>query len=48
MSFLNKHNLISDVQNSFRVKKSIYTAVESFLEDILIAIDKKRFSWAYF
>jgi hypothetical protein len=48
MSFPNNHNLISDAQNGFRVKKSTYTAIQSFLEDILIATDKKQFAMGIF
>jgi hypothetical protein len=48
MSFLNKHNLISDVQNGFRVMNSTCTAIQSFLEDILIVLDKKQFTMGIF
>jgi hypothetical protein len=41
VSFLNKHNFISDAQNGFRGKKSTYTAIQTFIEDILIALDNK-------
>jgi hypothetical protein len=44
VSFLNKYNLISDAQNGFREKKSTYTAIETFIEDILTALDNKRFA----
>jgi hypothetical protein len=42
VSFLNKYNLISDAQNCFREKKSTYTAIQTFIEDIQEALDKKR------
>jgi hypothetical protein len=47
VSFLNKYNLISDAQNGFRDKKSTYTAIQTFIEDILIALDK-RFAMGIF
>jgi hypothetical protein len=48
VSFLNKYNLISDPQNGFRVKRSTYTAIDTFTEDILIALDNKRFAMGIF
>jgi hypothetical protein len=48
VSFLNKYNLNSDAQNGFRVKKSTYTAIQTFLEDILITLDEKRFAMGIF
>jgi hypothetical protein len=34
VTFLNKHNMISDSQNGFREKKSTNTATQTFTEDI--------------
>jgi hypothetical protein len=48
VSFLNKYNLISDAQNGFRDKKSTYTAIQTFIEDILIELDNKRFAMGIF
>jgi hypothetical protein len=42
MSLLDKHNLLSSTQNGFHANKSTHTAIQSFLEDILIALDSKR------
>jgi hypothetical protein len=42
LSFLNKHNLITSVQNGFRANKSTYTAIQSFIEEILNALDSKH------
>jgi hypothetical protein len=36
------------VQNGFRVKKSTYTSIQSFLKVILIAVDKKLFAMGIF
>ena len=48
ISFLNKYNLISSAQNGFRANKSTYTAIQSFLEDILTTLDSKRFAMGIF
>jgi hypothetical protein len=48
MSFLNKHNLISEAQNGFREKKSTNTAIQTFIEDIQKALDNKRFALGIF
>jgi hypothetical protein len=48
VSFLNKYNLISGAQNGFREKKSIYTAIQTFTEDIQEALDKKQFAVGIF
>ncbi|PNF26486.1 hypothetical protein B7P43_G14318 [Cryptotermes secundus] len=48
ISFLNKYNLISSAQNGFRANKSTYTAIQSFLEDILTTLDSKRFAMGVF
>jgi hypothetical protein len=42
VSFLNKHNLITSAQNGFRANKSTYTAIQSFIEEILNALDSKH------
>jgi hypothetical protein len=36
--------LISDVQNGFRWKKSAYTAIQTFIEDIQKVLDNKGFA----
>jgi hypothetical protein len=41
VSFLNKHNLITSVQNGFHANKSTYTAIQSFIEETLNALDSK-------
>jgi hypothetical protein len=41
VTFLNKHNMISEVQNGFREKKSINTATQTFTEDIQKPLDNK-------
>jgi hypothetical protein len=46
VSFLNKHNLISDAQSGFREKKS--TATQSFIEDVQKALDNKLFAVGIF
>jgi hypothetical protein len=48
VSFLNKHNLISDAQNGFREKKSTFTAIQSFIEDVQKALDNKLFALGIF
>jgi hypothetical protein len=48
VSFLNKHNLISDAQNGFREKKSTFTATQSFIEDVQKALDNKLFAMGIF
>jgi hypothetical protein len=42
MGFLDKYNLISSAQNGFCTKKSSHTAIQSFLDDIIGAMDSKR------
>jgi len=37
--FLNKHNIITEVQNGFRKQKSTTTAIQSFTERIPEAMD---------
>ena len=37
--FLNKHNIITGVQNGFREEKSTTTAIQSFTEKIQEALD---------
>jgi len=37
--FLNKHNIITEVQNGFRGQKSTTTAIQSFIEGIQEALD---------
>jgi len=37
--FLNKHNIITEVQNGFREQKSTTTAIQSFIERIQEALD---------
>jgi hypothetical protein len=37
--FLNKHNIITEVQNGFRKQKSTITALQSFIEKIRGALD---------
>jgi hypothetical protein len=37
--FLNKHNIITEVQNGFREMKSATTAIQSFIERIQEALD---------
>jgi hypothetical protein len=37
--FLNKHNIITEVQNGFREQKSTITAIHSFTEKIREALD---------
>jgi len=37
--FLNKHNIITEVQNGFREQKSTITAIQSFIEKIREALD---------
>jgi potassium voltage-gated channel Eag-related subfamily H protein 8 len=39
VSFLNKHNLISEIQIGFRHKKSTNTAIQTFIEDIQKALE---------
>jgi hypothetical protein len=41
VTFLNKHNMISESQNGFRGKKSTNTATQTFIEDIQKALDNK-------
>jgi hypothetical protein len=41
VTFLNKHNMISEAQNGFREKKCINTATQTFIEDIQKALDNK-------
>jgi hypothetical protein len=48
MSFLKKHNLVSEAQNGFRGKKSTNTAIQTFIEDIQKASDNKRFALGIF
>jgi hypothetical protein len=48
LSFLNKHNLISDAQNGFREKKSTFTAIQSFIQDVQKALDNKLFALGIF
>jgi hypothetical protein len=48
VSFRNKYNLISGAQNGFREKKFTYTAIQTFIEDIQEASDKKRFAVGIF
>jgi retron-type reverse transcriptase len=44
VSFLNKYNFISDAQNGFRKKKSTFTAIHTFIDEIQKALDNKRFA----
>ena len=37
--FLNKHNIVTEVQNGFREQKSTTTAIQSFIERIQEALD---------
>jgi hypothetical protein len=37
--FLNKHNIITEIQNGFREQKSIATAIQPFIERIQEALD---------
>jgi hypothetical protein len=39
LTFLNKHNMISEVQNGFREKKSTNTTKQTFIEDIQKALE---------
>jgi hypothetical protein len=48
VSFLNKYNLISDAHNGFREKKSTYTAIQTFIEDIQKTLDNKRLAIGIF
>jgi hypothetical protein len=48
VSFLNQYNLIYDAQNGFREKKSTYTALQTFIEDIQEALGKKQFAVGIF
>jgi hypothetical protein len=48
MSFLNKFNLISNAQNGFRKKKSTFTAIHIFVDDIQKALDNKQFALGIF
>jgi hypothetical protein len=41
VSFLNKYNLILDAHNGFREKKSTYTAIQAFIEDVKKTLDNK-------
>jgi hypothetical protein len=41
VTFLNKHNMVSEAQNSFREKKCSNTAAQTFIEDIQKALDNK-------
>jgi hypothetical protein len=40
ISFLSKNKIFSEAQNGFRKRKSIDTAVKSFIERIQEALDK--------
>jgi hypothetical protein len=40
--------LISDAQNGFREKKSAFTAIQSFIEDVQKALDNKLFALGIF
>jgi len=41
LSFLNKHNVLTDEQNGFRDNKSIYMATQTFMEDIQRVMDNR-------
>jgi hypothetical protein len=41
VTFLNKHNIVSEAQNGFREKKSTNTATQTFIEDIWKPLDNK-------
>jgi hypothetical protein len=48
VSFLNKHNLITNAQNGFHANKCTYTAIQSFIEEILNALDSKHLAVGLF
>jgi hypothetical protein len=48
VSFLNKHNLITSVQNGFHANKSTYTAIQSFIAEILNSLDSKHLAVGLF
>jgi hypothetical protein len=41
MSFVEKHNILSDSQNGFRENKSIEMASQAFIENIQKALDNR-------
>jgi hypothetical protein len=48
VSFLNKHNLISDAQSGFGEKNSTFAAIQSFIEDVQKALGNKLFAMGIF
>jgi hypothetical protein len=48
VSFLNKHNLITSAQNGFHANTSTYTAIQSFIEEILKTLDSKHLAMGLF
>jgi hypothetical protein len=48
VSFLTKHNLITSAQNGFRANKSTHTTIQSFIEEILNALDSKHLAVGLF
>jgi hypothetical protein len=48
VSSLNKHNLITSAQNGFQADKATYTAIQSFIEEILNALDSKHLAVGLF